>query len=110
MTTSPHMIELREVSHAYTTQAGPLPVLDNLDIAIPENTFCAVVGPSGCGKSTLTRLVSGLMKPTEGAGLAAFPTGQIPAPHRRHGVPEPGSAGMAHHPRQRAPADGDRER
>jgi NitT/TauT family transport system ATP-binding protein len=66
MTTSPHMIELREVSHAYTTQAGPLPVLDKLDIAIPENTFCAVVGPSGCGKSTLTRLVSGLMKPTEG--------------------------------------------
>jgi NitT/TauT family transport system ATP-binding protein len=66
MTTSPHMIELREVSHVYTTQAGPLPVLDNLNIAIPENTFCAVVGPSGCGKSTLTRLVSGLMKPTEG--------------------------------------------
>jgi NitT/TauT family transport system ATP-binding protein len=66
MTTSPHMIELREVSHAYTTQAGPLPVLDNLNIAIPENTFCAVVGPSGCGKSTLTRLVSGLMKPREG--------------------------------------------
>jgi NitT/TauT family transport system ATP-binding protein len=25
-----------------------------------------VVGPSGCGKSTLTRLVSGLMKPSEG--------------------------------------------
>ncbi len=66
MTSSPHMIELREVSHAYTTQAGPLPVLDNLTIEIPENTFCAVVGPSGCGKSTLTRLVSGLMKPTEG--------------------------------------------
>jgi NitT/TauT family transport system ATP-binding protein len=66
MTTSPHMIELREVSHVYTTQAGPLPVLDNLTIEIPENTFCAVVGPSGCGKSTLTRLVSGLMKPTEG--------------------------------------------
>jgi NitT/TauT family transport system ATP-binding protein len=66
MTTSPHMIELREVSHVYTTQAGPLPVLDNLSIEIPENTFCAVVGPSGCGKSTLTRLVSGLMKPSEG--------------------------------------------
>lgn len=66
MATSPYMIELREVTHAYRTKAGPLPVLDNLSLKIPENAFCAVVGPSGCGKSTLTRLVSGLMKPAEG--------------------------------------------
>ncbi|MCU4654131.1 ABC transporter ATP-binding protein [Roseibacterium sp. SDUM158016] len=66
MTTSPYMIELREVSHAYRTKAGDLPVLDDLSLKIPENSFCAVVGPSGCGKSTLTRLVSGLMKPSEG--------------------------------------------
>ena len=66
MTQSPHMIELRGVTHAYTTKAGPLPVLDNLNMAVPENSFCAVVGPSGCGKSTLTRLVSGLMKPNTG--------------------------------------------
>ena len=63
---SHYMIELREVTHAYKTKAGPLPVLDNLSLKIPENSFCAVVGPSGCGKSTLTRLVSGLMKPNEG--------------------------------------------
>ena len=68
MQTSPsaNMIELRGVSHAYKTKAGPLPVLDNLNMAVPENSFCAVVGPSGCGKSTLTRLVSGLMKPNTG--------------------------------------------
>lgn len=60
------MIELKSVTHAYKTKAGPLPVLDALTLQIPENTFCAVVGPSGCGKSTLTRLVSGLMKPNEG--------------------------------------------
>ncbi len=66
MATSPYMIELREVSHVYETKAGPLPVLDNLNMKVPENAFCAVVGPSGCGKSTLTRLVSGLMKPSEG--------------------------------------------
>ncbi|MEM9755547.1 MAG: ABC transporter ATP-binding protein [Pseudomonadota bacterium] len=59
-------IELREVTHAYRTAAGPLPVLDALSISIPRNSFCAVVGPSGCGKSTLTRLVSGLMRPDEG--------------------------------------------
>jgi NitT/TauT family transport system ATP-binding protein len=60
------MIELRDVTHAYRTKAGPLPVLDNLSLKIAENSFCAVVGPSGCGKSTLTRLVSGLMQPNNG--------------------------------------------
>src|SRR6056297_2329962 len=65
--TSPkNMIELKGVTHAYKTKAGPLPVLDDLSIEIPENSFCAVVGPSGCGKSTLTRLVSGLMRPNTG--------------------------------------------
>jgi len=63
---SAHMIELRDVTHAYGTRAGPFPVLDNLSLEVPENSFCAVVGPSGCGKSTLARLVSGLMRPDEG--------------------------------------------
>jgi len=61
-----NLIEIKGVTHAYRTPAGPLPVLDNLDIAVPEGTFAAVVGPSGCGKSTLTRLVAGLMMPDKG--------------------------------------------
>ncbi|MEM1040167.1 MAG: ABC transporter ATP-binding protein [Pseudomonadota bacterium] len=61
-----NQIELKNVTHAYKTAAGPLPVLDNLSIGVPENSFCAVVGPSGCGKSTLTRLIAGLMIPDEG--------------------------------------------
>ncbi|HMO07666.1 MAG TPA: ABC transporter ATP-binding protein [Paracoccaceae bacterium] len=61
-----NLIEIKGVTHAYRTKAGPLPVLDNLNIAIPEGEFAAVVGPSGCGKSTLTRLVAGLMKPDRG--------------------------------------------
>ena len=59
-------IEIKGVTHAYKTEAGPLPVLDDLNIAIPEGAFAAVVGPSGCGKSTLTRLIAGLMKPDQG--------------------------------------------
>jgi NitT/TauT family transport system ATP-binding protein len=54
------------VRHAYQTAAGPLPVLDGLEISVPEGGFVAVVGPSGCGKSTLTKLIAGLMKPDEG--------------------------------------------
>ncbi|MFA7432476.1 MAG: ABC transporter ATP-binding protein [Gemmobacter sp.] len=60
------LVEIRGVTHAYHTAAGPLPVLDDLALSIPEGAFCAVVGPSGCGKSTLTRLIAGLMKPDTG--------------------------------------------
>ena len=61
-----NLIEIKGVTHAYRTPAGPLPVLDALDVTVPEGTFAAVVGPSGCGKSTLTRLVAGLMIPDKG--------------------------------------------
>jgi NitT/TauT family transport system ATP-binding protein len=61
-----NLIEIKGVTHAYKTAAGPLPVLDNLSLSIPAGGFCAVVGPSGCGKSTLTRLIAGLMFPDEG--------------------------------------------
>ncbi|WP_417249687.1 ABC transporter ATP-binding protein [Celeribacter sp.] len=61
-----NLIDIKGVTHAYQTDAGPLPVLDDLNISVPEGDFAAVVGPSGCGKSTLTRLVAGLMKPDAG--------------------------------------------
>ncbi|MFC7705790.1 ABC transporter ATP-binding protein [Plastorhodobacter daqingensis] len=61
-----NLIEIKGVTHAYATAAGPLPVLDDLNVSIAEGTFCAVVGPSGCGKSTLTRLIAGLMRPDSG--------------------------------------------
>ena len=60
------LIDIKGVTHAYTTDAGPLPVLNDLNVSVPEGGFVAVVGPSGCGKSTLTRLVAGLMKPDTG--------------------------------------------
>ena len=61
-----NLIDIRGVRHAYATKAGPLPVLDGLEITVPEGGFCAVVGPSGCGKSTLTKLIAGLMLPDAG--------------------------------------------
>ncbi len=60
------LIKIKGVRHAYQTDSGPLPVLDGLELSVPEGGFVAVVGPSGCGKSTLTRLVAGLMKPDAG--------------------------------------------
>ena len=60
------LIQIKSVRHAYRTEAGPLPVLDGLEVSVPEGGFTAVVGPSGCGKSTLTKLIAGLLKPDEG--------------------------------------------
>jgi len=34
-------------------------ILENIDLAVTEGTFCSVVGPSGCGKSTLFRILVG---------------------------------------------------
>jgi len=62
-----NLIEVRGVSHDYDTDSGPLPVLRDFNIAVPEAAFCAVVGPSGCGKSTLTKLIAGLMRPDSGS-------------------------------------------
>ncbi|UOQ95143.1 ABC transporter ATP-binding protein [Halobacillus shinanisalinarum] len=40
--------------------------LKNINFAIREEEFVALVGPSGCGKSTLLNIVGGLMSPTNG--------------------------------------------
>ena len=61
-----NLIDIKGVRHAYRTASGPLPVLDGLEISVPEGGFVAVVGPSGCGKSTLTRLIAGLLIPDQG--------------------------------------------
>lgn len=57
-------VRLRGLSFAYGPSAEP--VLDKLDLTIPEGEHLAVVGPSGIGKSTLAGLVCGMLTPTGG--------------------------------------------
>ena len=59
-------ISITGVTHAYKTEAGPLPVLDNLNVQIKKGTFTAVVGKSGCGKSKMNSIVEGMMLPDTG--------------------------------------------
>lgn len=41
--------------------------LKDINLSIDNNEFVSIVGPSGCGKSTMLRLISGLIKPSEGS-------------------------------------------
>ncbi|MEF7613540.1 ABC transporter ATP-binding protein [Aquincola sp. MAHUQ-54] len=59
-------IDIRAVSHHFDLPAGPLPVLDRVDLVVAPGEFVALLGPSGCGKSTLLRLVAGLEPAAEG--------------------------------------------
>ncbi|MEU8384517.1 ABC transporter ATP-binding protein [Streptosporangium sp. NPDC048865] len=59
--------ELRGVTFAYGPHAEP--VIDGLDLVVPEGDHIAVVGPSGIGKSTLAALLTGVLAPGSGRVL-----------------------------------------
>lgn len=59
-------ISIRQVSHGFDLESGPLKVLDSVSLEIEPGEFVAFLGPSGCGKSTLLRLVAGLEPPRRG--------------------------------------------
>lgn len=41
-------------------------VLDDLNLAVKENTFVTLLGPSGCGKTTTLRIIGGFESPDKG--------------------------------------------
>lgn len=55
---------LKRLTKVYTS-AQP-PAVDQLDLAIKDGEFVALLGPSGCGKSTTLRMVAGLESVTDG--------------------------------------------
>jgi zinc transport system ATP-binding protein len=42
------------------------PVLEDVNLAIPQGDFVSIVGPNGGGKTTLLKLILGLLKPLRG--------------------------------------------
>ena len=59
-------LELRSVFMGYGPPQQRTEVLAQIDLAIDEGEFLAIVGYSGAGKTTLINLIAGLTRPDEG--------------------------------------------
>ncbi|MCP3998413.1 MAG: ABC transporter ATP-binding protein [bacterium] len=50
-----------------TKRFGDVVAVDDMDLAIADGEFFALLGPSGCGKTTTLRMIAGLEFPTVGS-------------------------------------------
>ena len=60
-------IEFKNVSYSFPGASSP--IINNLSLKMPAGQKVAIVGRMGSGKSTMSRLISGLIEPSEGAVL-----------------------------------------
>ena len=51
---------------AVTRRFGSTAAVDNIDLRIPEGSYCCLLGPSGCGKTTTLRMIAGHEEVSEG--------------------------------------------
>lgn len=63
MTQGPGTLSIRDVSRNF----GGVVAADKINLSIESGEFVAVVGPNGAGKSTLLQMISGFVRPHEGA-------------------------------------------
>lgn len=70
------VVMLSNVSFRYED----VPILENVDLDVPEGDFLGIIGPNGSGKTTLLKIILGLLVPVEG-DLQVF--GQPPHLARR---------------------------
>lgn len=65
------LIQLKNISKSYQRDSLEIPVLQNINMEVPEGEFLALMGPSGSGKTTLLNLIGGIDEPTEGKVIVA---------------------------------------
>lgn len=60
------LIAIEHVEKIYKRDALEIPVLNDINLSIPEGEFVSLMGPSGSGKTTLLNLIAGIDQPTRG--------------------------------------------
>ncbi|MCK4753118.1 MAG: ABC transporter ATP-binding protein [Planctomycetes bacterium] len=60
------VVDIKNLSKIYQLGSVEVAALDDIDLAIEEGEYIAIMGPSGSGKSTLLNLLGCLDRPTSG--------------------------------------------
>ncbi|HEX8374086.1 MAG TPA: ABC transporter ATP-binding protein [Geminicoccaceae bacterium] len=60
------MIEIEDVHLTLASAAGPVHILQGVDLDVPAGAAVSVVGPSGSGKSSLLAVIGGIERATRG--------------------------------------------
>lgn len=63
------LIAAVDIRKTFSTEAGELQVLKNINISIHEGEMVSITGASGAGKTTLMHILGALDRPTEGKVL-----------------------------------------
>ncbi|MDD2919891.1 ABC transporter ATP-binding protein [Rhodoferax sp.] len=58
---------------------GHVPILKDIDLALPAGRWCSIVGPNGAGKSTLLKVLAQLLPHTGSVTLLGQPLATLPA-------------------------------
>jgi NitT/TauT family transport system ATP-binding protein len=74
-------IRIEGLTKEFRLGRSTITAVNNVDLAVPQGAFLALLGPSGCGKSTILRVLADLEKPSSGSALVH---GEPPSVARRN--------------------------